>query len=226
MSTTRRVGPYMTQLFPSKPVEDVQFCPFEDVLGVGHASGMSGLLIPGAGEPNFDSMEADPFETAKGRQEREVNLLLDKVKPDQITWDREHIGKLARPVHTEQAGERIGRGDIKKIGPRHDQVPYHKLSRMERLAMQQEEGEAAVDADTFDQATEQPKKKILSKDRRVRGRNKEKKRVNRSNVDVIDAKRVAAQERAKARKQQLEAKASVPEESAPKAAGGALGRFK
>ena len=36
-------------------------------------------MVPGAGEPKFDSAEADPFENRKGRQEREVRALLDKV---------------------------------------------------------------------------------------------------------------------------------------------------
>jgi hypothetical protein len=46
---------------------------------IGHAKGLSSILVPGAGEPKFDSAEADPFENRKGRQEREVRALLDKV---------------------------------------------------------------------------------------------------------------------------------------------------
>lgn len=180
----------MTQLYPSKPVQDVQFCPFEDILGVGHSSGVSSMIVPGAGEPNFDSMEADPFETGRARQEREVNLLLDKIRPDQITWDREHIGKLARPVRTQTAGERQGKApEVKKIGPNQDQVPWSKMSRVERLAASAPEGEVEVD-EQEEEAMEQPKKKMLSKNRRVKGKNKERKRVNRSNVDIIDAKKV------------------------------------
>src|SRR6266702_3569015 len=50
-----------------------------NVHAIGHAAGVSCILVPGAGEPNFDSSEADPFEGSKARREREVKSLLDKV---------------------------------------------------------------------------------------------------------------------------------------------------
>lgn len=46
-------------------VTGLKFCPYEDVLGVGHSSGYSSLVIPGSGEANFDAYEANPFETKR-----------------------------------------------------------------------------------------------------------------------------------------------------------------
>lgn len=49
------------------------------MLTIGHNGGLSSIIVPGAGEPTFDSAEADPFESKKKRREREVHNLLDKV---------------------------------------------------------------------------------------------------------------------------------------------------
>jgi len=70
---------YLTHPQPAKPHTSLAFCPFQDVLAIGHGAGVSCILVPGSGEPNFDSSEADPFEGSKARREREVKSLLDKV---------------------------------------------------------------------------------------------------------------------------------------------------
>ena len=52
------------------------------------------MLVPGAGEPNFDSMVADPYQGAKARREQEVHQLLDKIQPDMITLDPTAVAKV------------------------------------------------------------------------------------------------------------------------------------
>ncbi|GJP41152.1 hypothetical protein CLOM_g832 [Closterium sp. NIES-68] len=78
-------------------VERLAFCPYEDVLGAGHAEGFTSLLVPGAGEPNFDSLVANPFETGKQRREAEIHMLLDKLLPESIMREPDRIGTLLRP---------------------------------------------------------------------------------------------------------------------------------
>ena len=58
--------PYMKhRLNNGSQVCGVMFASYEDVLGVGHSSGYSSLVIPGSGEANFDAYEANPFETKR-----------------------------------------------------------------------------------------------------------------------------------------------------------------
>lgn len=93
---TKQKEPYMTHLIPASAIHDVRFCPYEDILGVGHRLGFSSLVIPGSGEPNFDTFEANPYQTVKQRQESEVHALLDKIQPDMITLDPSFVGKMDR----------------------------------------------------------------------------------------------------------------------------------
>ncbi|KAG8419384.1 putative U3 small nucleolar RNA-associated protein 7 [Metarhizium acridum] len=87
-------SPYMAWSGEGKRIERVRWCPFEDILGVSHDQGFSSIIIPGAGEANFDALEANPFETAKQRQESEVKGLLNKLSPEMIALDPNFIGNL------------------------------------------------------------------------------------------------------------------------------------
>lgn len=107
--------PYMKHLQPGSRVSDLTFCPWEDVLGLGHSKGLSSLIIPGSGEPNFDTMEANPYQTTKQRQESEVHALLEKLAPEMITLDPNIIGNIDdAPIHVlkeEKAQENV---EVKK----------------------------------------------------------------------------------------------------------------
>lgn len=87
-------SPYMSWGGDGRTVERVRWCPYEDVLGVGLDDGFASLIIPGAGEPNFDSLEANPFENTKQRQEAEVKALLNKIQPEMISIDPNFVGQL------------------------------------------------------------------------------------------------------------------------------------
>jgi U3 small nucleolar RNA-associated protein 7 len=72
----------------------VKFRPYEDILAIGHSHGLSTIIVPGAGEPNFDSFESNPFQNTKQRQEGEVQTLLNKLSHEMIGLDSSFVGTL------------------------------------------------------------------------------------------------------------------------------------
>lgn len=87
-------SPYMAWGGEGKRIERTRWCPFEDVLGISTDQGFSSILVPGAGEPNFDALEVNPHENKKQRQEAEVKSLLNKLQPEMISLNPDYVGNL------------------------------------------------------------------------------------------------------------------------------------
>lgn len=69
-------------------VASLDFCPFEDILAVGHGGGLKTIVVPGSGDHNYDCGEDNPFMSTKQRQEFEVNRLLEKIPYDMIGLEK------------------------------------------------------------------------------------------------------------------------------------------
>jgi hypothetical protein len=78
---TKAKSPYMRHELPGKTCSEfMAWRPYEDVLAIGHSSGLCSMLVPGAGEPNYDALEANPFESTKERREAEVRRIRPLIK--------------------------------------------------------------------------------------------------------------------------------------------------
>ncbi|EHB06458.1 WD repeat-containing protein 46 [Heterocephalus glaber] len=100
--------PYLTHRVAG-PVHSLQFCPFEDVLGIGHSVGITSMLVPGAAEPNFDGLESNPYRSRKQRQEWEVKALLEKVPAELICLNPRALAEVDLISLEQQKKERIER---------------------------------------------------------------------------------------------------------------------
>ncbi|KAL4589512.1 hypothetical protein LXL04_002419 [Taraxacum kok-saghyz] len=90
------------QMAKGYQINKILFRPYEDVLGIGHSMGLSSVLVPGSGEPNFDSWVANPYETVKERREKEVRVLLDKLPPEAVMLDPTKVGTVRKERRKER----------------------------------------------------------------------------------------------------------------------------
>ncbi|KAI8807905.1 WD40-repeat-containing domain protein [Cladochytrium replicatum] len=116
---TKQRAPYMAHAQDGLPVEDLNFCPYEDILGLSYSKGIRSLIVPGSGEPNFDTLEANPYQTKTQQRENEVQMLLQKIQPEMISLNPDFVGtvdKNAAEVEKEAARFEM-EANMKKLGP-------------------------------------------------------------------------------------------------------------
>lgn len=208
-------GPYLTHNLPQCDPLQLRFCPYEDVLGVGHAAGFTSLIVPGAGEPTFDTSEVDPYEGKTRRREREVHSLLDKLQPDMITLDPDVLGQLD-PRASRSAGIDTKTPSGGVVTRAANGTPYARLSRAQRLQL---DGGVEEDADAeLDDEPERVAKAgrgVVREKNRARGRNSAMKRyLRKKRQNVVDSNTNALREkyqREKERRRQMNSR-QMPEE--------------
>ncbi|XP_016365774.1 WD repeat-containing protein 46 [Sinocyclocheilus rhinocerous] len=98
--------PYMAHRLRGQ-IWGLAYCPFEDVLGIGHGEGFTSMIVPGAGEPNFDALDTNPFRSSKQRQEWEVKALLEKVQPELIGLDPGQLSKVDQASFEQRHKEQV-----------------------------------------------------------------------------------------------------------------------
>lgn len=65
-------------------IKGLQFCPYEDILGISTNNEFASILVPGSAEANFDAFEANPYQSKSQKREAEVRRLLDKIPMEMI----------------------------------------------------------------------------------------------------------------------------------------------
>lgn len=64
-------------------------------------------LFPGAGEPNFDGLDANPYRSVKQRQEWEVKALLEKIQPEFISLNPIELGQVDHATFQQRHQDRV-----------------------------------------------------------------------------------------------------------------------
>jgi U3 small nucleolar RNA-associated protein 7 len=166
-----------------EPITSLEFVPYEDVLGIGSQKGFSSILVPGAGEGNFDTLEQNPYRTKKQRREHEVKALLEKIPSELITLDTSQIvgvdiDTLQEKIEAKPAVE----------------IPIQKLND-KKLSKK-----SGVEKTKLKQAQNQEMKQHLLKAAKVEELREKKKRKNAENSSDDDNKNVLDRFKKKSKK--------------------------
>lgn len=128
-------------------VNDTKFVPYEDFLGIGHTGGFSNICIPGSGWANYDSYEANPYQTKRQRQEQEVQRLLEKLPPETIMLNPGEIGTV------DKASEDVIQAEEKAEKEEHERELSEKKQKKKKNKMRAEESQGKKKTRVHDKKT-------------------------------------------------------------------------
>ncbi|KAL7347724.1 U3 small nucleolar RNA-associated protein 7 [Encephalitozoon intestinalis] len=89
-------------------VSSIDFCNYEDILCVGSLNGISTIIVPGCGDPVYDSYEDSPFISKKARSEKEVRSLIEKIPYELISIDSK-VGSIFKEPRMDRPKEELPR---------------------------------------------------------------------------------------------------------------------
>lgn len=89
-------------------VSSIDFCNHEDILCIGHANGISSIIVPGCGDPVYDSYEDSPFTSKKARREKEVRRLMEKIPYELISMESK-VGSIYKESKVDKPKEEFSR---------------------------------------------------------------------------------------------------------------------
>ena len=144
--TSKQTSPYMVHKTRGA-VNDTSFVPYEDFLGIGHTGGFSNICIPGSGWANYDSYEANPYQTKRQRQEQEVQRLLEKLPPDTIMLNPNEIGTV------DKASEDVIQAEEKAEREERERLMNEKKNKKKKNKMRSEESEGKKKTRVHDKKT-------------------------------------------------------------------------
>ncbi|KAH7637027.1 wd repeat-containing protein 46-like protein [Dermatophagoides farinae] len=164
-------------------ISSLQFCPFEDVLGIGHQDGFTSILVPGSGEANFDALEANPYMTKSQRREMEVKSLLEKINYELITLDADFLAKRCDNAPIQRSKVKTKRKKSNK---------YRSITKTADVL--EEENPIVAESDAIHQTEKQQirrkrGKKNLATKLRSKAARKEKRRRSRVQEKLLNQKK-------------------------------------
>jgi len=93
--TKKQESPFMNHKLSRGSLREVAFCPYEDFLAIGHSDGVESMIVPGSGEPNFDSYVSNPFKR-NSRKNYKIKNQIEKLNPDTIGLNPETIREIEK----------------------------------------------------------------------------------------------------------------------------------